>query len=97
MARTLRMLLQITVISIEYKTVMITMVDNNGQLCVKQSVFVVVMDTSFLQTLRTAYDCAIAIGHYELASAIDGSLTPEQASKFYTEKLSKKYGVSRCC
>nr|KAG5685407.1 hypothetical protein BaRGS_027869 [Batillaria attramentaria] len=42
--------------------------------------------------LRTAYDCAIGKGHFELASTLDGSMPPEQARRFYTEKIGEKYG-----
>ncbi|XP_070192230.1 ankyrin-1-like [Littorina saxatilis] len=42
--------------------------------------------------LRTPYDCAMGKGHFELASTLDGSMPPEQARRFYIEKIGEKYG-----
>ncbi|XP_076469157.1 uncharacterized protein LOC143299687 isoform X6 [Babylonia areolata] len=42
--------------------------------------------------LRTAYDCALAQGYYELASTLEGSMPPEQAREFYIRKIGEKFG-----
>ncbi|XP_012945228.1 ankyrin repeat domain-containing protein 50 [Aplysia californica] len=44
------------------------------------------------KALRTPYDCAVATGQYELAGAIDGSMSPQKAREFYAQKLGERYG-----
>ncbi|XP_052213638.1 poly [ADP-ribose] polymerase tankyrase-1-like isoform X3 [Dreissena polymorpha] len=43
--------------------------------------------------LRTPYDIALAKGEFELAEVLDGSMTPQQAREYYTQKIAAIYGA----